>query len=301
MTRSIHLIVGPGRGRFPSSNCLLIKSSPKTVLVDAGCGRDNILAVRDRVDAVLYTHIHPDHIAHHELLRGKETYMPIYDAQFQTLEELAKRFAPPIWRDWIDYVQRVFSLKTVPIPTATFEPWETVRIGAVEIEAIPAHGHTRGHHVLLIGSHAHISDIDLTGFGPWYGHPESSLTAFIADMDMVAGLDAKTYTTSHKEYTYTRDPLLEELSRYRKALDRQITSVAEYLGSIGGEARPGDLVDKGLIYRRKLEGVKTVMDYFERKMIEEILDYLAAQKILAKTVKGYKAITVSGNGCSHGT
>ncbi len=286
MTR-VMLLVGDRRGRFPGSNCLLVKGSKTTVLVDAGCRREQILEARDKVDAVVYTHIHPDHITHHKLLAGKPAVVPEADAPYTSLEALARRYAPEIWMDWIRYAQTVFGLDSPPTPTRTYGPWEEIRVGDVMIEAIPAPGHTRGHHVLLIGGHLHLSDIDLTGFGPWYAHPESSLEAFISDIRMIAECNASVYTTSHREREFNREEVLGEADRYLESLCRQVRSVASRVARAGRPVVPLDLAGSGVIYKVYLPGMETVMEYFEANLAWKILDYMTSIGAARRTPKGY--------------
>lgn len=282
----VQLLVGDRRGRFPGSNCLLIRGARTRVLVDAGCRRDQILGVKLSVDAVVYTHIHPDHITYHELLEGKPSYIPAYDANFQTIQEMAKRYAPSYWRDWISYIKTVFNLESLPVAHKVYDAWETIKIGDVAIDAIPAYGHTKGHHVFIIGDYIHLADIDLTSFGPWYGHPESSIENIIADIKMIHELEGKIYSTSHKELLYNLNQVSEALNNYKYALCRQFANTLMVLEKLA-PSTPQEMVNKGAIYKRKIPGAEKVMEYFEYEMITKILDFLVAKGIVGKNREGY--------------
>ena len=289
----VELVVGGRGGRFPASNCLLVKGARAWVLVDAGCGRERLAPLRGRVDAVVYTHVHPDHVSGHPVLAGVPSYVPEADAAYETLGELARRYAPEAAGAWLSYVRRVFGLTGLPEARGTYGPWGEVRVGDVSLVMVPARGHTRGHHMVLAGGHAHLSDVDLTGFGPWYGHPESSIEAFQADIEAAAGLGAESYTTSHRERAFTPGELGVELERYRAALDRQARAVLEAARKAGRPVQPRELVGRGLIYRRYLPGMEEVMAYFEGVMIEKLLDHLACRGALRKTGRGYEPARVS--------
>lgn len=280
------LLVGEKGGRFPSSNCLLVKGNVKRVLVDAGCRRDQLYRVRDSIDAVVYTHLHPDHIRNHEILKGIPAYIPIYEANFPSLQDMARRYAPIRWREWITYVNVVFGLKDLPEAGSVYGGWETVKVGDVVIEAVPAYGHTRGHHLLLIGDYVHLSDIDLTGFGPWYGHPESSITETIADINLAGELEGKHYTTSHREHEYTRDQLNNALNKYMNSLCRQFLDTLNVLMTVQ-PSTPEKMINKGAIYKKKAPGAEAVMEYFEYEMIMKILGFLASKGIVSKNKRGY--------------
>ena len=284
MARAI-LLVGERRGRFPSSNCLLIKGAKNAVLVDAGCRREHVESARSRVDAVLYTHIHPDHITHHELLRGKPAIVPAADAAYDSLEALARRYAPEAWREWLRYVDTVFGLRSLPGADRAYEPWEEVRVGDVSIETIPAPGHTQGHTLLLVDGHLHLSDIDLTSFGPWYGHPESSIAQFISDILAARAVRAASITSSHREKVFTPAELGHELDRYLEALCRQAREVHAAL-SRSGPTTPAGLAGAGAIYKRYIPGIEGIMRYFERMMIWKLLDHLTLVGAASRTGRG---------------
>ncbi len=284
----VTLLVGGEDGRFPFSNCLVVSGARSRVLVDTGCGPDKLEPLRGRVDAIVYTHVHPDHIWGHRLFPETRTLVPAADHAYETLDALARRYAPEIVEAWLDYARTVFSLESPPRPAEPYDPWTTIRVGDVEIEAVPARGHTRGHTLLVVNGHVHLSDIDLTGFGPWYGHPESSLDAFAADMRLAAELasGARSVSTSHRERVFEPGEALRELDRYWRALCRQARAVAE--AASPGPATPGFLAARGLIYRRYVPGMERVMRYFEEAMIEKILDLLAALGAARKTGRGYE-------------
>ena len=66
-------------------------------------------------------------------------------------------------------------------------------------------GHTAGHCALLVEPEgvAFIGDIDLTGFGPYYGDASSSLSDFRRTLARVADIPAKVWVTSHHRGVYT--------------------------------------------------------------------------------------------------
>ena len=283
----VELAVGGRGGRFPFSNCLLVKGVHGWVLVDAGCGRGVLERLGGRVDYVLFTHLHPDHFSGFTYVGGR-FLVPAVDASYSSLLGLAARYAPGAVGVWLDYVWRVFRLDSVPPAWRVFDAWESIRVGGVEFEAVPARGHTWGHTLLLVGGHVHLSDVDLTGFGPWYGHPESSLEGFIADMRLARELveNASTVTTSHREKVFSPREALVELERYTSRLCGQLERVAT--AASDEPVRPGDLVGRGLIYRRYLPGMERIMAYFERVMVEKILYYLASQGAAALDGRGYR-------------
>ncbi len=283
---NIKLLIGENNGKFPGSNCVLVQDQKTTILIDTGCKTSDIMNLRDKIDAIVYTHIHPDHIANHQLISGKTIIIPYQDSAYNTIEELAKRYAPPVWEHWVSYAKAVFNLETLPKYTEIYYSWEPFKIKNIEITPILAPGHTKGHHLLLIEDHLHIADIDLSKFGPWYGHPESSLIEFINDLKLPIKIDAKTYTTSHRPETFTREQLLHEIENYKKRLCRQIQKLLQSINP-DQPVKPANYIEKGIIYNRYLPMMEEIMKYFEQNIIERILETLTYHNYADKIKHGY--------------
>ena len=70
--------------------------------------------------------------------------------------------------------------------------------GGATVEAVHLPGHTRGHSGFRVdGEVFFLSDIDLTGFGPYYGDVWSDLDDFEASLAKVRDEDADYYVTFH--------------------------------------------------------------------------------------------------------
>ena len=121
---------------------------------------------------------------------------------------------------------------------------------------------------------AFIGDIDLTGFGPYYGDATSNLAAFRASLAEVAQLDAEVWVTSHHRAVITdRGQFLADLARFAGRIDEREDKLLGYL-----RERPhtlAELVDRRLLYP---QGVS--LPYVESAEFNSIrmhLDELAAQ------------------------
>ena len=88
-------------------------------------------------------------------------------------------------------------------------------LGGVHVEAVHLPGHTRGHSGFRIdGGVFFLSDIDLTGFGPYYGDVWSDLEDFERSLDVVRGEEADFYVTfHHRGVIEGRERFLQLLSR----------------------------------------------------------------------------------------
>ena len=97
--------------------------------------------------------------------------------------------------------------------------WE---LGGSRVRAFHMPGHTAGHCALLVEPEgvAFIGDIDLSGFGPYYGDASSSLSDFRRTLARVADIPAKVWVTSHHRGVYTdREKFLRDLAAYTRTLD----------------------------------------------------------------------------------
>ena len=116
------------------------------------------------------------------------------------------------------------------------------------MEAVHLPGHTRGHSGFRIsGGVFFLSDIDLTGFGPYYGDAWSDLEDFDASLAKVRDEEADWYVTSHhKGVIEGREAFVELLDAFAAVIPRRHQAMLEFLA----EPRTlGDMVARRFIYR----------------------------------------------------
>jgi glyoxylase-like metal-dependent hydrolase (beta-lactamase superfamily II) len=102
--KDIRIIEGPNSGRYPYSNSLIIG---KSCLIDTGAG--NVLK-SIRVDWVLNSHWHEDHIALNKI--GKKVAAHYLDADaIESYEEFKRRYA-------LGDIVKFFTPPAIPLGTA---------------------------------------------------------------------------------------------------------------------------------------------------------------------------------------
>jgi len=261
----VRLIYGPRGGKFPESTCPLLEYRGSRILIDTGCLQ---APVGIDVDAVVYTHHHPDHIRGSHLLGGDVVeYSPAGEEAFRSLADLARRFAPPLWREWMEMAQSYIGALRVPRGNY-YKPGEDVCFRDVCLKTQPAPGHMATHTLIeLPGRILHLSDIDLAGFGPWYGNPESDPLAFLADIELALAWDARAYTTSHKPGVIAGSRAAELLRAYALKLLSQAEGVYRAYTTSQSPLKPQQLVGRGIIYRRIPTPYERIYRYFEYNMI----------------------------------
>ena len=280
---NIVFVEGLNGGRFPFSNSLLVKGLRKNMLIDVGTGFDVLFKFKDRVDLVVITHLHPDHFALSYLFKGKRVYIPTVESKYRRLLDLAYRYVGEELADtWLSLVKDVMKAKD-PYFTDVYEEGDIFDLGGIEVHPIYAPGHTVGHHVMLIDDDVvYGADIDLTGFGPWYGHVESDVEEFKKSIRKVMELKPKIYVSGHKPPVKGREKILEELERYFRKFDEAKMKI---LKALGEPKSLDELVKMNLIYRRKPYAPK-LLEYWEKNMILHNLKLLIKQNAVKKMKDG---------------
>lgn len=205
LSGNLYFVRGEGRGRFPSSNGILL-TGKETVLIDAGIGAALIREIDrlHRIDVLIITHSHPDHIRYWRLLEDRHVLLPketpdvAYDLQL-----LGERFTGSVRNGahWAGFVSRAFGVSALREPDGRYSDAQVLDFGGVELLAIHAPGHVDDHYCFLERTTGTLisTDIDLTPFGPWYGNVESDIEVFAKSVRMVMALPYRRVVSSHRE------------------------------------------------------------------------------------------------------
>ena len=119
-----------------------------------------------------------------------------------------------------------------PRPDANgFSDGAVFDLGGVAVEAVHLPGHTRGHSGFRIdGGVFFLSDIDLTGFGPYYGDVWSDLEDFEASLHRVRDEEADVYVTfHHKGIIEGRETFLSMVDDFIAVIDRRHQAMLSFL------------------------------------------------------------------------
>ncbi len=279
----VSLVEGPGNAKFPFSNCLLVETHGVRILVDTGCSPN---LPPGEFKAIVYTHFHPDHIRGFSdaYAKAEKVLAPIGEGSYKTLKDLARRFAPGLEDKWLEMASSI-ELHGVPRVDEYYEPGEDLCVAGVCIKTIAARGHLLTHTLIEVSDTIYLVDIDLTGFGPWYANPEASPALFLADIEMAASLEARSYATAHKIGVFDRVQAVEMLARYAARLIEHAEAVYKLLGP--KPSKPVELAGRRAIYRRFVPGFEEIMRYFEANMIEKLLPMLSLWGCSRQTREGW--------------
>ena len=230
---NIYYMPGENNSRFPYCACLYIKGKERRVLIDAGMGSENMAPVRKLgIDLLILTHCHIDHrFSRTEIMdvpvwchETEEIFLQDRD-RFLTAVGL-KRSGLDL-SGLFDFADGMFDVEIAHRLTGG----ERLELGGLTLEIIHTPGHSPGHLAVFIPEHGLLfsGDIDLTGFGPFYGHDFADIDEFLSSIERLKQIKAKMVISGHagpfnanlaakfeeyKQVILTRDRLLlENLSR----------------------------------------------------------------------------------------
>jgi glyoxylase-like metal-dependent hydrolase (beta-lactamase superfamily II) len=281
----IKVLRGADEGRYPHGHSLLVQGTSATVLIDPSLSvADGLTEPIDpsRVDAVLISHCHEDHIA--GLFRFAPAPVHVHSADRLGLEHidgLMRIYGMPAtieaaWRH--EVLDRFYY---APRPDALiYEDGHTFDLGRTTVRAVHLPGHTRGHSGFLVEPDGvmFLADVDLTGFGPYYGDAWSSLDDFERTIQRCREIDAGTYATfHHKGVIGSRAEVLPLLDAYQSVIERRERAMLDFLV----EPRTlDDMVAHRFIYRPHVQLL--FADAVERRSAQLHLERLLTRGLVTQ-------------------
>ena len=256
LTPDVSVLVGADNGKYPSGNSLVVRGAGEAVIIDPSVDVVAHGGAPVSVDAIINSHSHEDHMPGNKLFadarvhihdedlpgaRSLDGLMDVYGLSGQPRDDFAK--------------QVVEEFNYAPRPDAEgFSDGHVWDLGRTQVEAVHLPGHTRGHSGFRItGGVFFLSDIDLTGFGPYYGDVWSDLEQFEASLDQIRDEVADHYVTfHHKGVIEGREAFLELLDAFAAVIPRRHDAMLAFL------AEPhtlDDMVGHRFIYRPHVEHV----------------------------------------------
>ncbi len=183
---NIYYLPGENKSRFPYCACLYIKGRDRRVLIDAGMGPQNMAPVKKLgIDLLILTHCHIDH----RLTRTEIPDVPVWchEKEEKFLQDKDQFFtAMGLKRSGLeldelfDFAQGRFGVEI----EQRLNDGDRIDLGGITLETIHTPGHTPGHIAFFIPEHELLfsGDIDLTTFGPFYGHDFADISDFLSSI-----------------------------------------------------------------------------------------------------------------------
>jgi glyoxylase-like metal-dependent hydrolase (beta-lactamase superfamily II) len=286
LTDSVSVLCGPERGAYPSGNSVVVRGRAENIIIDPSISVVGRGGAPVPIDAVLNSHCHEDHMAGNGLFSDARVHIHDEDLVGATsLEGLLAGYG------FEDSVLQQFASSLIeefhfsPRPDAHgFGDGARFDLGGVAVEAVHLPGHTAGHSGFRIDDEVFfLADIDLTGFGPYYGDVWSDLDQFEDSLARVRDEDARWYVTfHHKGIVEGRERFVELLDAFAAVIHRRHAAMLEYL------AEPRcveDLVAHRFIYRPSVDS--PIVGPVERRSAQLHLARMIARSEAVEIDDGY--------------
>jgi len=290
LTDRVSVLVGPGNGAYPSGNSVVVRGDGETVIIDPSVTVVERGGAPLPVDAVINSHGHEDHIAGNGLFDSARIHIHDDDlGAVQRIDGLLEvyGYGGEFGDDFAQRMVRDFHYTARPDATS-FHDGHVWDLGGSTVEAVHLPGHTRGHSGFrLDGGHVFfLSDIDLTGFGPYYGDAWSDLDDFEASLVRVRDEHAEHYVTfHHKGIIEGRDEFLRLLDGFHAVIGRRHENMLAFLT----EPRTLDeLVAHRFVYRPHVQ--LSFVEAVERRTAELHLQRMLARGEVTEVEPGRYAI-----------
>jgi glyoxylase-like metal-dependent hydrolase (beta-lactamase superfamily II) len=268
---------GEKTGKYPDGNQVVVRGRDATAAFDTPKVANRIGTVLDTVDLVILGHVHEDHMA--GLHRMPHAAVHVHEADLpaaQSWEGLCRHYGytQPVLNALKTKIEADFNYRPRPdaIGYTDGAVWD---LGGVRVRAVHMPGHTAGHCVLLVEPDgiAFIGDIDLSGFGPYYGDATSNLGQFRRSLARLKELPASVWITSHHKGVLTdRAAFVAALHAFAARFDEREVRLQQMLAA--GPRTLAELARQRLLYPPKHEDLW--VDDAEARTIAQHLDELVA-------------------------
>ncbi len=233
LTDRVSVLVGANNGQYPSGNTLLVRGEGESIVIDPSIDVIERGGVPVAIDAVLNSHSHEDHMACNGFF--KDARIHIHDDDLPGAKSIdglmdVYGFEGTLRTQFQDTVLETFHY-TPRDDALGFSDGHVFDLGGVKVEAVHLPGHTRGHSGFRISDDVFfLSDIDLTGFGPYYGDVWSDLEDFEESLRRVREEEAAWYVTfHHKGVIEGRQRFLEMIDAFHAVIDRRHQAMLKFL------------------------------------------------------------------------
>lgn len=288
----VTVILGDRSGKYPDGNQILLQGRDARAVFDtprvsrqftAGLGE-----WFESVDLAILGHVHEDHVVGLPRLKNAEIHVHQGDlAAARSWEGLARHYGyePDVLAQLRQQIERDFDWQ----PCAQAQGYDDGAhwdLGGITVHAVHLPGHTSGHCALLIEPMgiAFLGDIDLTGFGPYYGDATSSLSDFRNTLARVRDLPASIWVTSHHRGVIDDRATFESaLAAFAGKIEQRSERILTLLQN--GPCTIDDLARARILYPPHATAIW--LDGAERRTILQHLDELVTEGLVEQRDDGH--------------
>ena len=298
MAEGLYVVVG---GSFPRCNSIVIIDD-EVVVIDPGCGIEDLRAFMmtqnltlKNIGTVILSHIHPDHITHaarlNRLSRCRIAANAITAPLFSDKEKM-KEFlgfpksnpVRPLWEELVN--SRMYGALEEGHVDEELSNGDKFALGKYTLRMLYTPGHLPDHMCIEILEPNLIfgADIDLTEFGPYYGHPNSSILEFKDSIMRLEHNDYDGLISGHLGTPLVRD-YKTALASYQRQFGMREDLVLAAITSGAGTVR--EIALNPIIYPSLTD---PVFLQFEAWMIEHHVNSLLSRSLIEEKNKRYVAL-----------
>ncbi|MCX5779747.1 MAG: MBL fold metallo-hydrolase [Firmicutes bacterium] len=278
ISERIKFIEAPNKAKFPYCHCLLIEDD-RRALIDTSFGPENLQELlKTPIDIIVNTHFHEDHILNNYHFPRAEVWMHTLDAPgSRSLDTFLEYYGfsdfggDQIGQEFIDSID----LHASPVHRE-LEDGENLDFGHIQLQVIHTPGHTPGHCVFFEEKTGLLfsSDIDLSGFGPWYAHRCSNIDDFILSIQKCIDLQPQIIVSSHKGII--TDDIPARLQRYVEVIYAKEEQIIKALQS---PQTIEQLADRQIVYGEN-NTLTPLLLWFEKMAVAQHLQRLKAHDVV---------------------
>lgn len=298
LTERIKVIRPEGRSIFPYSNSILVEDDTVTV-IDAGAGGNAYAEIRpERVNSLLLSHIHFDHIHGASLFSNAGiTVAPEEAEAYRDIRVYQEMLGFYLWdrlmgRPRDDTLTRVIAAHDdVKMPelshfnvTGYFRDNMVINTGHVEFTALHTPGHSPGHYVFYFERDGILfsGDLDLAARGPWYGGASCDIGLLEHSVRRIMEIKPEILVTSHRKIFYRqRDDIDAMFREYLNVALRREERIMSYLA----ESRNLDEL-ASLEFASQGMPSNQFEEFWSKIMIQKHLDNLLKKKSISEIEDG---------------
>ncbi|MFW9956538.1 MAG: MBL fold metallo-hydrolase [Candidatus Odinarchaeota archaeon] len=299
LAQGLHVIIG---GHFPKCNTLVILDD-EVVVIDPGCSIEDLRAFLmtqnlnlNDIGTVILSHIHPDHITHAVRLNrlsrcriaANDITAPLFNDKEKMKSFLGFHRANPVRPLWENLVNsKMFGALEEGRIDEELQNGDKFALGNNTLRMVYTPGHLPDHMCIEIMESNLVfgADIDLDlEFGPFYGHPNSSISDFKDSIRRLQHNDYNGLISGHLQ-----KPVIEDyktaLAAYQRHIGmREDLVLAEIMNGAGTIA---EITLKAIIYPSLTD---PVFLQFETWMIEHHVASLLQRGLIEEKKKRYVAV-----------
>jgi len=287
----IVFIPGPGEGRYPFCNSLLIDDKVRAV-IDPGSDEGWLRRLQEKgpVRAVIQSHYHEDHGSFGYLFPTAELCVHKSEAScYRDIDKVLEFYGlrgteyEDVWRNIL--LQR-FNYRARK-PTCEFQDGDLMQFGETTLRVIHTPGHSIGHSCFYFPDEGvlYLGDLDMTKFGPWYGDRVSDIDSTIESVRKLMTVPARFFVSAHETGVIEGD-LRELAEEYIAVIEEREKKLLAFLD------RPrtlDEIVGQWIVYKRPREP-RHFFEFGERALMKKHIERLEKRGLLRQQRMRYSLV-----------